>query len=239
MKYLISSNINYYLDTYPVLISSMLQADIHPKDIILVVGGIEDEIETTYVNEDNINICFVKYNSFDLTSLIFISNNLNKFESNHYFLLHDTCLVGPNFKKLAENFKEIDLVKTLRNGISLNIGMYSKKCIEENEDFLNTLKFYPKTYNELQKTKEIFVVNEDVIFKKYPNFCYHNNYIGTKSDLLTVNDLRYHFPSSVYEPYFKKLEESKISRQIGYSNLLDFYKFQANSAWGSEWKIGI
>lgn len=239
MKYLISSNINYYLDTYPVLISSLIQASIPPEDIILVVGGADIVYDDIYVNEDNVNICFVKYNSFDLTALIFISHYLDKFESSHYFLLHDTCLVGPNFKNLAENFNEPDLIKTLREGISMNIGMYSKKCIEENISFLDTLKFYPKNYEELQKVKEVFVLNEDIIFKKYPNFCYNNNYIGTESDLLTVDDLQKHFPDQAYDSYFKKLKESKINRQIGYSNLLDFYKLQANSSWGKEWKIGI
>jgi hypothetical protein len=237
MKYIISSNINYYKNTYLPIVKSLLDAGISRQDILMVVGGSNED--TILSNSLDIRIVPVLYNSFDLTGLIYVSENSEKFLDSNYFLLHDTCLVGPNFKKLAEQINVNDPIKTLRGGISMNIGMYSLKSIDENKNKLNELKYYPKTAEDLQRTKQIFVVNEDSIFKMYGEYCYKNNYIGVESEIMTIAKLKNRFTDTHYQDYFNTLENSKIERQMGYSELLDFYKLQANWQWGSEWKIGI
>jgi hypothetical protein len=238
MKYIISSNINYYKNTYLPLITSLLDSKISQEDIIMVVGGCKDT-NINLENNLNINIIPVEYNSFDLTGLIYISENINNFLDSNYFLLHDTCLVGPKFKELAEKLDPGIPIQTLRNGISLNIGMYSFQTLFENKENLCNLKYYPQNENELQQVKQIFVVHEDIIFKLYNEYCYKHNYIGTESDMIDVNILKQHFTKDIYNDYFKTLENSEIKRQMGYSSLLDFYKFQANWQWGNGWKIGI
>jgi len=238
MKYIISSNINYYKNTYLPLVTSLLDSKISQEDIIMIVGGCKD-ININLENNLNINIIPVEYNSFDLTGLIYISENINNFLDSNYFLLHDTCLVGPKFKELAEKLDPSIPIQTLRNGISLNIGMYSFQTLFENKENLCNLKYYPQNENELQQVKQIFVIHEDIIFKLYNEYCYKNNYIGTESDMIDVNILKQRFTKDIYNNYFNTLENSEIKRQIGYSSLLDFYKFQANWQWGNGWKIGI
>lgn len=237
MKYIISSNINYYKNTYLPLVTSLIDSGIKNTDIVMAVGGCAED--TLLENTLGINIVPVSYNSFDLTGLIYISENSEKFLDSNYFLLHDTCLVGPNFKKLAEEGIADIPIRTLREGISMNIGMYSLHTITENRENLTNLKYYPQTDQELQQVKEIFVTNEDLIFKLYHEYCYKNNYIGTTSDTVTVATLRERFTKDAYQEYFNTLESSSIVRQMGHSSLLDFYKFQANWQWGDGWKIGV
>jgi hypothetical protein len=203
----------------------------------MVVGDCEEDF--VLENTLGINIVPVPYNSFDLTGLIYVAENSEKFLDSHYFLLHDTCLVGPNFKKLAENIQLNDPIKTLRADIAMNIGMYSLQTLVENRSNLDKLKYYPKNKEDLQRIKQIFVINEDIIFKLYEEYCYKNSYTGVDSNTMTITMLKDRFKKDVYQDYFNALENSTIQRQMGYSSLLDFYKFQANWQWGNGWKIGI
>jgi hypothetical protein len=237
MKYIISSNINYYENTYKPLVTSLIDSGIETEDIVMVVGGCAED--SLLKNVLGINVIPVLYNSFDLTGLIYVAENSEKFLDTNYFLLHDTCLVGPNFKKLSQEVEVDTPIKTLREGISMNIGMYSLQSLNENIENLSKLKYYPQTPEELQQVKELFVVNEDIIFKLYGDYCYRNSYIGTHSDILTVPELRDRFKKDAYQEYFNTLENSTVTRQMGYSSLLDFYKFQANWKWGNGWKIGV
>jgi hypothetical protein len=237
MKYIISSNIDYYKKTYKPIVTSLLDSGISKENILMVVGGCETN--SILENSLNINIISVEYNSFDLTGLIYVSENSEKFIDSEYFLLHDTCLVGQNFKKLSENTIPNIPIRTLREGISLNIGMYSLQTLIENKKNLNSLKYYPKNKEELQQVKQIFVENEDIIFRLYEKYCYKNSYIGDTSDIITIDILKNKFQKDEYKEYFNILENSEVTRQMGYSSLLDFYKFQANWKWGNGWKIGI
>jgi hypothetical protein len=238
MKYIISSNINYYEKTYLPIVTSLIDSGIINTDIIMIVGGCKD-ININLENNLNINIIPVEYNSFDLTGLIYVAENNEKFLDTNYFLLHDTCLVGPNFKRLAENVIPNTPIQTLRGSISMNIGMYSLQTLNENKENLSKLKYNPQTEEELQQVKEIFVINEDIIFKLYQDYCYKNNYIGTESETVSISTLRDRFKKPIYQDYFDTIENSKIIRQMGYNALLDFYKFQANWKWGDRWKIGV
>jgi hypothetical protein len=143
MKYIVSSNINYYKSTYRPLVTSLIDSGIEPIDIVMVVGGCSED--SVLENILNINIVPVPYNSFDLTGLIYVSENSEKFLDTNYFLLHDTCLVGPNFKKLSEEVQEGIPIRTLREGISMNIGMYSLHTLNENRENITKLKYYPNT----------------------------------------------------------------------------------------------
>jgi len=235
MKFIISSHISYYIHTYPIVVQSLLDCGINNNDIIMVVGN---SVNSELNNFLDINLISVPYNSFDLTGLIYVSDVIDTLQFNHIFLMHDTCLVGPKFKTLVSNYQPTDVIKTLCFGISMNIGLYSKIIIKHNKQYLNDIKFYPKTAQDLQSIKEFFVINEDIIFKKYSDHCYNNHFI-TNSSFLTLNELRNKFNRPPYINYIDKLELSNIKRDIGYTPDLDFYKLQANSTWGESWKIGI
>jgi hypothetical protein len=237
MKYLISSHFKYYTDTYPVIIQSLLDAKIDVKDIIMVVGGCP--MDTILNNPLNIQLVPVEYNSFDLTALIYAADILENLDTDHVFLMHDTCLVGPKFKNLVMDYHPNDIIKTLRSAISMNIGLYSKYILEKNKSNLNQLKFYPETEQEVQHVKEFFVVNEDIVFKSYPYQCYTNYYVSDGRANFTLDELKDRFNKEPYLSYIKKLQNSNIKREIGYGTELDFYKLQANTNWGGLWKIGV
>lgn len=237
MIYVISSHSKYYQDTYPVIVQSLLDANINSENIIMVVGGCESG--TVLENPLGIQLIPVEYNSFDLTALIYISDIIDTIEMDHIFLMHDTCFVGPRFKTLSEQYSPDDIIKTLRSAISMNIGLYSKQIIIHSKEMLDNLKYYPKTEQELQQVKEIFVTNEDLIFRLCPEQCYVNHYVTEGKGNSNLNDLKALYNREPYLSYFQKLQESKIQREVGYGAELDFYKLQANTGWGDLWKIGI
>jgi hypothetical protein len=237
MIYAISSHSKYYQDTYPVIVQSLLDANISSKNIIMVVGGCESGV--VLKNPLGIRLVSVEYNSFDLTALIYISDIIDTVKADHVFLMHDTCFVGPNFKTLSEQYSPNDIIKTLRPAISMNIGLYSKQIIAHSKGALDYLKFYPKTENEVQQVKEFFVINEDIIFKQCPEQCYLNYYVTTGRANSNLNDLKLLYNREPYISYFEKLQKSSIQREVGYGEELDFYKLQANTGWGGLWKIGI
>ena len=82
MKYIVSSNINYYKSTYRPLVTSLIDSGIEPIDIVMVVGGCSED--SVLENILNINIVPVPYNSFDLTGLIYVSENSEKFLDTNY-----------------------------------------------------------------------------------------------------------------------------------------------------------
>lgn len=235
MKYLISSNINYFKKTYPYIIGGLINSGILSSDIYMIVGGSGNYLE--YNNIYNINLIPVQYNSFDLTALIYASEHV---ESDYYFLLHDTCLVGAKFKDLSQSFDPC-LIKTLQDVISMNIGLYSKQSILDNFEYLQSIKFYPNSDEELQQCKRFFVEVEDVIFKKYENLCYRNSYTQHSDSIIlnTLDELKQHLNLNLYDDMITMLQKSNIQRTIGYAPKLDLYKLQANSAWGDKWKIEV
>lgn len=97
IKYLISSNVNYYQKTLPKILPSITK-QINSKDIVVTVGGVfEEQLENTFFG---VKTLWVQHNSFEYTSLInFVESN--QFECDYVFLLHDTMICGDNFHKLS------------------------------------------------------------------------------------------------------------------------------------------
>jgi hypothetical protein len=145
----------------------------------MVVGDCEEDF--ILENTLDINIIPVPYNSFDLTGLIYVAENHEKFLDSHYFLLHDTCLVGPNFKKLAENIRLNDPIKTLREGISMNIGMYSLQTLIENSNSLDKLN------NILRKLIKNICENKSIKIRENTKlFIINMFYLNTFDDVINI-----------------------------------------------------
>jgi len=233
MKYFVSSNLNYFKKTYPFIVKSLIESNISSKDIFMIVGSCNGVIE--FDNIFDINIFFVDYNSFDFNALIYLSENFDTVDAEKIFLLHDTCLVGKNFKEYSNNYDENCLFKKLHKSISMNIGMYSLKMLQNNKSLQN-FKMYPKDKDELQRSKEFCVMKEDYIFNQFKNkennqSQYYSLY--EESKFLKEEQLNFYF-SDYYIDYLKK-----IKRRIQYIPSLDLYKFQANIGWQSKWIVEI
>lgn len=136
IKFIISTHKNYQEKTLPSLLESMLELNNIPPSYILVVSGGWDE-EKKYV-ENGVNYCCVTHNSFDHTGLIYIVEN--NIQCDYWFLLHDTCVLGPEFyTKLLKFDKKYDYVMVDGQGY-LNIGLFSWKYLIEIQRYIISLK---------------------------------------------------------------------------------------------------
>lgn len=142
-----------------------------------------------------------------------LCNNTNEY----YVYLHDTCKIGKNF---YNKIKSIDLTNVssikINKGISMNIGIYSQKIINEFKDFLLSMK--NTNENECMKYKSININNEDYIFNNDKN-----NKVLDNKVLDNYNGReRRTGPSDYYN--------TGTMRIVEYYPNLDLYKIKAN--WG-------
>jgi hypothetical protein len=207
IKIAISSTKNYSNLTLPPLIKSLINSSIDKQDILIVEGGHNIRSIEKYNGVEYIK---TNQNTFDWTALIDIVEY--EIKSDFWFLIHDTCLVSNNFKKLLYNINPNDKKIALRNDASMNIGTYSYTYLLQNKDFL--LKEKNTKYDELtlQQVKKRCIQTEDELLRKRGAYSLYNPLLG---DRQTLKDL----PS---------LHKTDITRILEYYPQLDFYKSKAN-----------
>lgn len=155
IKYLISSNKNYYNITVPRLLKSLIESGINKEDIFIAVSGADNE---TFFTKNNVLHKYTTGNSFDLTSLIeSVKHDLFK-EYTYFFLLHDTCEVGIRFKTNVEMILEEFggyTIPLFKNYISSNIGVYYRPYLMDNIDKILEMENHDKTWYVLAEDKLI------------------------------------------------------------------------------------
>ena len=201
IKFIINTYINQNKYIYDKLINGLINNQIDPKNIYLVIGGSPEE-KTETIN--SVNYHYVKHNSFDHTGLINIIDK--ELQSDFWFVMHDTCSVGTNFyaKLLKKSF--LDHNPLLEEGW-LNMGVFSNKFIYDNKKYILSLrncdkmqailseKMYPrlapsfhlnsKSDYDLQSTFDVYgdgversvVYFPEVDLYKYQTY-YHNSEIS-------------------------------------------------------------
>lgn len=97
IKYLISSNVNYYQKTLPKILPSITN-QINCKDIIITIGGGEEFERFKFLG---VNTFLVSHNSFEYASLINFVELEDFGGCDYVFLLHDTMICGDKFYKLS------------------------------------------------------------------------------------------------------------------------------------------
>ena len=105
---------------------------------------------------------FVDHNSFDYTGLITITEN-RMFNSDYWFLLHDTCKVGPSFLQCVRNFSGNPDKIALKHFPSMNIGLYSSKYLDRMRIKLIEVKNQDYTMEGLAFWKQWGIDNEDYL----------------------------------------------------------------------------
>ena len=191
IKFVINTYINQNKYIYEKLIKSLIGNNIEPKNIYLVIGGCEEE----KIEFDLVNCHYVKHNSYDHTGLInVIEKNIN---SDYWFVLHDTCSVGPNFysKLLKKSFSEHNPI--LEEGW-LNMGLFSQRFIEQNKQYILSLRNCDKMQAILSE-------------KMYPRLG-KSSYLNSKHEY----DLQ-----STFDVYGDGVERSVV-----YFPEIDLYKYQ-------------
>jgi hypothetical protein len=172
IKFTISSHINSYEKTYPVLVSSLLDSGVPAKDIYFFIGG--SHRYSKIPNDDGINVFETDHNSIDFTGLISVLD-LN-LKSDYWFLLHDTCYVGLNFYNFISNFNHnnADVVK-MYFSISMNIGSYKQTYLENIKPQLMEFKNQDYTSETLQYFKKLSIQKEDIFLNTPTNLIYNTS----------------------------------------------------------------
>jgi hypothetical protein len=202
MNILISSHLNYYQTTLPVLYKSLKEID--PEKIITVIGGSASEY--TQYNAQGIKEVFVKYNAFDYTALCWKADNIEDNTPDTFFLLHDTCVVGPLFYKKISNIKHLAMIRPVD---SMSMGVYTKDIILKYKDHLQQYKLYKEDLTSIDQHKRLLCEHEDLIFKL--ENC--QNYLG-----------------DIYSEVTKEVDyyQTGHKRQLEYYPHVDLFKIKAN-----------
>lgn len=211
IDYIISSNINFYEKTLPVLIPTLLNSGIDSSNIKIYVGGSEKEYIDSYLN---CYIKFVKHNSFDYTSFIEYINE--DWSSDFVFSLHDTCKVENFFKEKVENFDiNLDICCPTKAHIGVcNFGMYKKDFLKKNYDEIKKLENCNK---KEAISYEGFLLKYTNKIDFYPNDNYRN-----------MLNTYFVFDNTTFDG---------INRKVEYFENIGLYKYKAN--WGLLNKINL
>jgi hypothetical protein len=172
IKIAISTNKNFYKLSLPVIIPSLIDAGIESKDIFVFNSGF-DKFEVEVI--DNITHYYLDHNSYEYSPLIEICDK--ELSSEYWFLIHDTCKVGPRFKELLYNIPDNKPKKiSLKSAPAMSIGLYSYTYLLTIKDKLLQIKNTDYSENSLRNWKNWGVHNEDyVLWKTPPNPLIYNN----------------------------------------------------------------
>jgi len=228
-KIVIASNINYHCKTFDKLIESLLLCGFDKQNIIFYISGdniLYKKRAITYIN--NIKCIYVPHNSFEVTPLIDISRNDKEFD--YFFLLHDTCYVGPEFKSKISNFDTSFDIKYLHDRTSMNIGMYSTEHVIKRREHLDS--FYNEDLTKLGlgniKNKIIHCNGlDDVLYSVTDRnkICFYKP-LEEKEKMSII-----YTPNSGYDQYKKISHIADYDFQhkiIEYRSYVDLYKIKGN-----------
>lgn len=210
IKIAISTNIKFYKISLPVLLKTLKECGINDKDIYVFNGGFnEEKIEII----DNIKYYFVRQNSYEYTPLIEIVER--EIISDYWFLIHDTCKVGPEFNNLLYNNIPSYFPEKIAicNHPAMSIGLYKYDYLLSVKEKLIDIKNLDLSEESMIKWKIWGVPNEDyIMFKTYP-------------EPLVIKDERQNLG---YDNWYK----TSTTRIVEYYPSFDIYKNKSN--WGQE-----
>lgn len=193
-KFIISSHISSHHFALPKLINSLRRNNIKEENIFSVVGGANLE----YIENNNI---FVTHNSFDHTAIITIIEQ--KLKSKFWFVMHDTCDVGPEFYNLLKQKEIKHNYTSLTEMAWMNIGLFSQSFIEENKDYILSLR---------NCSKERAILSERV-YSRLDDF----GWFGLQKNHQRIREC-------------KNIYNDDKKRDVLYFPFLDFYKYQSYEA---------
>jgi len=172
IKIAISTNKLFYEKSLEIIIKSLLESGIDKTDINVFNAGFDEH--KTYVIND-ITYHEIDHNSYEYSPLIEISNR--ELESDYWFLIHDTCKVGVNFKNLLHNIPVNNPDKiALKSCPSMSIGLYKYTYLLNQKDKLNSIKNKDYSRESMMYWKLWGVPNEDyIMWKTDPMPLIYNN----------------------------------------------------------------
>jgi hypothetical protein len=172
IKIAIATNKNFSQLSLPVILKSLIDCQINLDDIIVFHAGYDEREEKII---DGIKNVFLNHNSFEYSPLIDICEN--NLESEYWFLIHDTCKVGPRFKELLYNIPADKPEKlALKSKPAMSIGLYKYTYLKSVEQKIFTIKNIDYSHESIMKWKLWGVKNEDfILWMTEPNPKFYNN----------------------------------------------------------------
>jgi hypothetical protein len=174
IRFCISTCEKFSKYTLPVIIPSLLENGLSSSQLLIINGGSE---KWSVENYGDVAMICTPQNSFEYTPLIEVVEH--HIDSEFWFLLHDTCVVGPSFKELVYSPPILDAEKTaLRTCPSMSVGLYQMKYLMRHKDRLMSIKNTDNSLESIQRWKQWGVPNEDFMLWKLqdaPTHLYHKN----------------------------------------------------------------
>lgn len=162
IKIAVASNKNFKDKSLPIILPSLLKAGIEREDISVFVGGYN---EYKYETHHGVHFYFLDHNSYEYSPLIEICEK--EIQSQYWFLIHDTCKVGPEFKKKLYNVPENLPEKiAMKSRPSMSMGLYKYEYLQKVKDLLIKIKNKDYSEDSMKKWKDWGVWNEDYILYK-------------------------------------------------------------------------
>jgi hypothetical protein len=159
IKIAIATNKNFSQQTLPIIITSLRDNGIEDKDIFVFNAGFDEEKSELI---DNIQHYKLKQNSYELSPLIHICEK--ELESDYWFLIHDTCKVGPKFKELLYNIPKSNPDKiALKSRPSMSMGLYKYSYLLKLKKKIILSKNTDYSEQAMKKWKLWCISNEDYI----------------------------------------------------------------------------
>ena len=208
IKIAIATNINFYKKTIPVIIDTLLTSGIDKNDIFIFNGGYNQREKKS---EDGIETIFLDHNSFEYTPLIDIAEN--QLHSDYWFLIHDTCKVGKQFKNLLYSVLPKNPIKAaLKTSPAMSIGLYKYEYILKYKEKLLEIKNKDYTPEGLQRWKQWGIGAEDYLLWKHE----------------PENTILFHPDNSFKKIAQQNWYKEKTVRVVEYYHQLDLYKNKSN-----------
>jgi hypothetical protein len=220
IKIAIATNIKFYEKTLPVILDSLKKSGISNDMIYIFNSGFNEDKENIV---DGITYLQISHCEFEYSPLVEIVEK--QISSDYWFLIHDTCTVGLNFKeKLYNNVLPEKPVKVaLTKWPSMSVGLYSYDYLLSVKDSLLNIKNTDYSDESMKKWKFWGVSNEDFILwqhqphpalPKYPHEMQemgYANWYGTD----TLRKVEYFGGFDVYK------NKSNWGQSSGYNMIID------------------
>jgi len=207
IKIAIATTKNFSNYTIPIVVKSLLDSGISKEDIFIFNSGFDFEKEETI---DGIVNYYLNHNSYEYSPLIHICEK--QLESDYWFLLHDTCKVGPKFKELLYNFNGTPDKLALKLKPAMSIGTYKYEYLLSVKEKLFGIKNTDYSNESMDRWKLWGVPNEDyILWMTPPDAILYNN-----NDMQVI----------AYENWYG----TGTTRRTEYFSSLDIYKNKSN--WG-------
>jgi hypothetical protein len=217
LKIAVASNVHFYEHTLPIIIPSLIERGIEKDDIHIFVAGFD---KYNYEQKDGIHFHYLNHNSYEYSPLIEIVDR--EIESEYWFLVHDTCKFGPNFKELLYNIPPGSVKLAMKPRPAMSMGTYRYDYLLSVKDKLMSIKNTDYSEQSMNHWKSWGVPNEDwimwmtdpqpLIYNNEPNWSLidNDNWYGTN----TVRRTEYYHSLDLYKNKSNWGQSSELKRDI-------------------------